>query len=560
MPDIGDFLTGNSQFIDLSTFYIRKIDIYKFALCEIPSEFRSKLIQKVSEKEEDIYINTGTQEWLVIRNKKVYRIESEGKLYNVWLCKIVDSKDVPSTIIDPQFGELSDSKESTLLSVPCIYARCNRSMKFLDKLNRHYIKQHDFNKNNIVAIKSVAGSGKTTTLLDMAKIHHDKKILYIAFNRSLILEIKSKLTKLSINNLHPKTFDSLMRDTYIKKTQSTPNLVDLRAQTIGNVDNWFKDKPYKIRDYYAKNYNKFCRQMTYNNTAIYSKALFGQNKPLLNRLWLNTVNKQFATFDSMRKLAQVNRWCKDYLDEEYDMIFIDEAQDFDPIMLHILLNDTSIPKLFVGDPLQAIYQWRGCINSFDKLPKSTLTLEFYSTFRIGEPACSQIRDTFDNCWMMSKNKNSTEMSRGSQPSGNYVYLFRTWQSLLNAAQTIPNVWINNYAKQIQFIKNLHKKLQIAPLTDEEMDGFSDDLPAFLMKLTQFELDMMITGIDRNLVTKQNATCMMYTVHTYKGLEHTNIRLSQDVYKKLETNEENNIYYVALTRGMRTIHIDTSYLD
>ena len=41
------------------------------------------------------------------------------------------------------------------------------------------------------------------------------------------------------------------------------------------------------------------------------------------------------------------------------MIMIDETQDFDLIMLNILLNDTTIPKIFVGDPKQSIYQFRG---------------------------------------------------------------------------------------------------------------------------------------------------------------------------------------------------------
>lgn len=551
---ISEFLNDNVTSLNLSDSYVRKIKMHGFALCKIPSECRKELVDKVNDIDSDIYINTGTKESLYLRNKRVYELESEGKIYKSWLCKIVKYRD----IADKVKFDIDESKE--LLSVDCVYARCKKSMKLLDKLNRGYIKTHKFTKNSIVAIKSVAGSGKTTTLLEMAKIHKDKRILYLAFNRALIDEISNKIAIQSIDNLCPKTFDSLMRDTYIFKTKSCPNLVDIRAQTISNVDDWFKNKPYRIKNYYAKQYNRFCRQEKYNNIVLFNKSILGADKPLLNRLWLNTLKYKFASFDSMRKLVQTNRWCKDYLDEKYDMIFVDEAQDFDPIMLSILLNDTTIPKLFVGDPLQAIYQWRGCINSFDRLPKSSLVMEFYSTFRIGNPACSVIRDTFDDCWMISKSAGETNMIRGGTPSDEYVYLFRTWRGLLNAAQTIPNIWINNYDKQIKFIKSLHKKLRIAPLSEDEMEEFSDDLPAFLMKLSEFELDMMITGIDRNLVKKGDANCLMYTVHTYKGLEFNNIRLSPDVHEKLETSEENNIYYVALTRGIKNIYIDTSYLD
>ena len=66
-------------------------------------------------------------------------------------------------------------------------------------------------------------------------------------------------------------------------------------------------------------------------------------------------------------MALINGWFK-IIDTEYDMVFIDEAQDFDNVMLKMLLKQTTIPKVFVGDPRQAIYKWRGAINSFDELP------------------------------------------------------------------------------------------------------------------------------------------------------------------------------------------------
>ena len=163
----------------------------------------------------------------------------------------------------------------------------------------------------------------------------------------------------------------------------------------------------------------------------------------------------------------MKHWCKDYIDTCFDMIFIDESQDFDNIMLKILLDDTTIPKLFVGDPKQAIYEWKGCINAFEKLPKETTMIEFYSTFRVGEPACSQIRDKFDNCWMISKSSNITHLESSSnyeiQPNDKYVYLFRNWKSLLQTAQNTAKVWIYNYESQIEYIKKLHAKLSVSKL-------------------------------------------------------------------------------------------------
>ena len=169
---------------------------------------------------------------------------------------------------------------------------------------------------------------------------------------------------------------------------------------------------------------------------------------MITNLWDKIQKMDLITFDSIRKMAQMKHWCKDYIDNCFDMIFIDESQDFDNIMLKILLDDTTIPKLFVGDAKQAIYEWKGCINAFEKLPKETIMIEFYSTFRVGEPACSQIRDKFENCWMISKSSNITDLESSSnyqiQPNDKYVYLFRNWKSLLQTAQNTGKVWIYNY--------------------------------------------------------------------------------------------------------------------
>jgi superfamily I DNA/RNA helicase len=275
-------------------------------------------------------------------------------------------------------------------------------------------------------------------------------------------------------------------------------------------------------------------------------------KKQLIKMWLHAKQNRLMTFDGLRKLALVQHWFKDYLDTKYDMIFIDEAQDFDPVMLEILLKDSTIPKVFVGDPRQAIYEWRGAINAFEKLPEHTNTVEFYTTWRIGDPACDEIRRKFTDCWMIAGNKNKTGLHYDTNPLGEYDYLFRSWRYLLQTAATKQNVWINDYYKKIEFIKRLHKKLQKYPLSEEDKAEFEDDLPNFLLSLSSYELEKLIADIEKNSVPKKLATCCMYTIHSYKGMENNNIRIFNDI----DHEEEENIYYVALTRGIKNIYLDS----
>ena len=534
--------------------YIKKVNIGKYAICEVPDNNLKTIVLSCTK---NVYLHTKYKEWLLLQNKKIFTIEVEGFIKKVWFCKIItfskllETSSLKDVITEEEKIEFN-KKNLTIEIVNVIYGRCVDSMTFLDKVYREYVYKHKFNKNEIVSIKSVAGSGKTTTLLELAKIHKNKNILYIAFNKSLITEIKEKIVDQKIRNLNPCTFDSLMRSVFISKYDDEFELMDLKPQTLPNVISWFANKPYRIKNYYVKAYNKFCNQTRYSTINEYCKKVLGGEKKLLSQMWEKSLNHELITFDFIRKYVELESLCKNYIDNKYDLIFIDESQDFDNVMLKILLEDTSIPKLFVGDPKQAIYEWKGCINAFDKLPSTTLALEFYSTFRVGLPACNEIRDKFKSCNIISRSKNITNILYDVVPTEKYVYLFRGWKNLLQTAQNLENIWIHNFDSQIEFIKRLHNKMQISNLDEDELNEFSDDLPKFLLKLSLEDLEKLINDIQKNIVVKNKCNVEMYTIHSYKGLESDIVRIFNDV----ELPKEENLYYVALTRGMKQIIIDT----
>ena len=423
-------------------------------------------------------------------------------------------------------------------------------MFLLDTIHRNYINTHVFNKNDIVAIKSVAGSGKTTTLLNLSKIHNKKRILYLAFNKSLIEEIKGKIKEQKITNLFPYTFDALIYDCYYTIKNMRPEMKNLTAQTIQDVNPWLKGKAFRLRKYYVDKYNKFC-----NSSNDLSMGNFTDEK-ILHGLWEQTLKGELLTFEGLRKLSLIQKWFKNSIDLNYDMIMIDETQDFDMLMLRMLLDDTTIPKIFVGDPKQSIYQWRGCINGFNHMSKDSLIIEFYSTFRVGDPACETIRNQFKDCWMISKSKNITNIINDISVIGDdtYTYLFRTWRHLLTTARSTPNIWINSYDSKIKEIRNKHAILSKNKTAFQD-DEYEDDLPKFLSSITEGELEELIADIENNMsFNKNEAKCKIYTIHGYKGLEDDIIRIASDVELKSE-EEDINIFYVALTRGMKYIVMD-----
>ena len=67
-----------------------------------------------------------------------------------------------------------------------IFANCNKSGLLLDKIYRDEFMKIDYNRYKIISVKAIAGSGKTTLLLNFAKEMNHKKILYLAFNKSIV--------------------------------------------------------------------------------------------------------------------------------------------------------------------------------------------------------------------------------------------------------------------------------------------------------------------------------------------------------------------------------------
>jgi len=546
-----DATTNLDWIFNVENQYIRRVEIGNKIICEIPHENWEKAIKAVKNS---VFLHTGKKEWIYLEDRENYRIEVNGKRVNVWIgspCSFQDIYD--NTCLQ---NMLSDSGKEHFLSysisidsVKIVYARCKKSMFLFDNIHREYVNTHVFNKGDILAIKSVAGSGKTTTLLNLSKIHNKKRILYLAFNKSLIEEIKGKIKDHKISNLFPFTFDALIYDCYYTIKNKRPEMKTLSAQTIQDINPWLKGKPYRMRKECVDEYNKFC-----NNSTVLNMGQF-TDKRLVLGLWEQTLKGELLTFEALRKLSLIQKWFKDCINTNYDMIMIDETQDFDMLMLRMLLDDTTIPKIFVGDPKQSIYQWRGCINGFNYMPKGSLIIEFYSTFRVGDPACEIIRKQFSNCWMISKSNNTTNIINDINIIGDekYTYLFRTWRALLTTASSLANIWINSYDSKIQDIRRKHAILSKNKTAFED-DQFEDDLPKFLKSISEEELEEMIEQIEANMVQKKDAICKMYTVHGYKGLEDNNIRIASDI--ELDVEEEDiNIFYVALTRGMKHIIMD-----
>lgn len=214
-------------------------------------------------------------------------------------------------------------------------------------------------KGETMKIDACAGSGKTSTLIEIAKANPNIHYLYLAFNKN----IASKATTIFPNNCTAMTIHSL----------AYRNIFKINHYVLGNI----KPKDLKII---------FPRLNFYQLFELFSeyKSFLNSNSQTTN----DSIKKIFKAVEKGKIPCIHDHYLKTFemsdsyinnLENEYDCIFLDESQDANPVMLSIL-NKTNCSKIFVGDTHQSIYGFRGAINAL-MTQKASITKNLSISFR-----------------------------------------------------------------------------------------------------------------------------------------------------------------------------------
>lgn len=255
-----------------------------------------------------------------------------------------------------------------------------------------------------VAVQALAGSGKTSTLVLLAKMlgkyAKEKKILYIAFNKSVQVEASKRFPD---SNTEARTGDSIalagMKSirpglaSRIGKKDNVAILPDRIADAIGIPDGT------KGRDDIASDVMRVIEKYAISEDDNFTKEHFGmvgleyndQNRAYVDAAWadLNDDNGLIKyTFSHNMKIWALTRpnlaesVPGGKTTKKADVIFFDEAQDINPVMARVIRDQTA-QKVYVGDSRQAIYGFRGADNELDNV-QTDIVLPMTRTFRFGQ--------------------------------------------------------------------------------------------------------------------------------------------------------------------------------
>ena len=224
-------------------------------------------------------------------------------------------------------------------------------------------------KDNLI-IEAVAGSGKTTTIIQSLKgLPKNKRTIFLAFNNSIAKELSEKVPDwVTVKTTHSLGL-SIIRDNFRFAKVKSSKLFYILKDLLEDEEEWFweiqKDLCKIISAYKMMGISKIGLP-DYKNDSIGYLSLVGNLRECqtinaaISRCWEFTGEKGACTLDFDDMLAYPAYKDLQYF-PQFDYVFVDEAQDLNSaqriLIAKILKKDGKL--IGVGDTSQAIYGFRG---------------------------------------------------------------------------------------------------------------------------------------------------------------------------------------------------------
>ncbi|XP_016075245.1 PREDICTED: F-box DNA helicase 1 isoform X2 [Miniopterus natalensis] len=481
------------------------------------------------------------------------------------------------------------------------------------------ILNHKMEPLQVVKIMAFAGTGKTSTLVKYAEKWSESRFLYVTFNKS----IAKQAERVFPSNVTCKTFHSMAYG-HVGRTYQSKKKLNLFKLTPFMVNSVLEGKAGFIRaKLVCKTLENFFAsaddELTIDHVPIWYKNSQGQRAMVEQSEKLNSVLEASRIWDNMQKLGE----CKEeayqmthdgYLKlwqlskpslASYDAIFVDEAQDCTPAIMSIILSQPC-GKIFVGDPHQQIYTFRGAVNALFTVPHTHV---FYLTqsFRFGVEIAYVGATILDVCKRVRKKTlvggNHQSGIRGDT-KGKVALLSRTNANVFDEAvrvtdgevparihliggiksfglDRIIDIWIllqpekerkkRNLTIKDRFIRRWVYKEGFSGLKRYVTDAEDKELEAKIAVVEKYNIRIpeLVERIGKCHVEDLDfADYILGTVHKAKGLEFDTVHVLDDFVKvpcarhnlaqlphfRVESFSEDewNLLYVAVTRAKKRL--------
>ena len=450
-----------------------------------------------------------------------------------------------------------------------------------------------------LSIDAVAGSGKTSTLVEITKTLQPKNGLYLAYNKAIATEAGTKFTK----GTHCMTTHSLAYQNTIKSYNLKVGFFNYKH---------IKERiPYEHKIMLIELLNEFCLSRFYKFERFLKERL-KTNIGAINTPQ-NVIDLTRDYFQKMIK-GQVDITHAGYLKfyhmllannklkhSEFDLIMLDEAGDLNAVTLEIFKLLPSNKKIMVGDKHQNIYTFNGTINGFKAMEGVGINLTLTTSFRCSLDIASRIEEFCKENINPSMEFSGTEMTDPTIKT--VAYLSRTNSSLIgkmielnlkgmkyNLTRPAKNIFelllillnlkpnSTIYAKEWKFLQEDADEWQRSIALSDRYDNvrkfiankYKDDIAigAALTVLGQYTYGEIYSAYESAKAHEKEKghNITLCTVHSSKGLEWDKVVFLEDMNKSIaklidmeiweyepKHVEAMNLYYVGCSRAIKALH-------
>jgi hypothetical protein len=446
---------------------------------------------------------------------------------------------------------------------------------------------------------AVAGAGKTTTLRLMAE-SAPKRLLYLAFNRSVKEEAERKFPKnVEVKTLHGLAFGRVVKGKGAMEAKFRAGEGQVRPYHVLEALN-LRDPilALVIRD----TLGRFIRSGEARPKEEHIPVEYRAKRKLLDpKRWANEAKFILrATKRLWKKMKDpedpfplshdgyVRIWVERGGNlKGWDGVLVDEAQDLDPLFLGLLERHKGLlQRVYVGDPRQQIYGWRGAVNAMDRLdaPASTLTWSFRFGDTLGEAVrLLTAKSTGGSIPVVGKAPWETRVDLGL-PELPFTILTRTNVGAIRAV-VLHHDLHGGRVHVVGGVEELCWLLEdVAALKEggerprphpelvgvrtweelEELAGVSPQIKVLLELVKEADPYSLADYLRRTQVPAHEARLVVSTAHKAKGREWDRVLLWDDFPTWWEEGwapfgveldpEEENLFYVAMTRARRHLSL------
>ena len=311
-----------------------------------------------------------------------------------------------------------------------------------------------YNDEPVIKINAYAGSGKTTTLVEVVKeiikINPNSKILYLVFNRMMSQEASKKFPAPNVQCYTAHAF-ALRRMNMSGKVIKVLNNVDLSRECLRKKEEHPKYKyvPFKKFKMLMDNYalSRLCLKDFI--LLVSEDGIAGEEFKPDELEFFEIVYKSLIKEDKYTHGMYLKEYALNHHDtiRGYDYVLLDEAQDLNMFMMDIVKRIERKKLYVVGDNYQQIYAWNNAINSMQKYEGKLYPLS--KSFRFND----EIREIADailrlqESYRTSETKISNVHNNKDYDDSKVTILFRTNAAMLERALDL--VYYNNEDKRIK---------------------------------------------------------------------------------------------------------------